>query len=218
AFFLSSAAMAQTLTPVQTSMPASTPAIKVEVVDKSGVQGDTPKPLPDEVTGRELRDLTGRAFRLSDFRGRVYVVNLWATWCGPCRMEIPGLNRVYEDYRARGVEFVGLTAEDPEEESEKVGGFVDEMRMSYRIGWIDKETVMRLVAWNASQPQRPGRFAIPQTFVVAADGHVVLHVRGYNPRVPEMSRAGIRKALELSSAQPVPATATPTAASPSKLR
>src|SRR5919112_3931196 len=97
---------------------------------------EAPKFLPDEVTGSELRDLAGRAFRLSDFRGRVYVVNLWATWCGPCRMEIPGLNKVYEDYRARGVEFIGLTAEDPEEHSEKVREFVDEFRMSYRVGWI----------------------------------------------------------------------------------
>jgi thiol-disulfide isomerase/thioredoxin len=211
---LSSPAAAQTQTPA----PAGTPAVKVEVNDKPGVQVDTPKFLPDEITGRELRDLAGRAFRLSDFRGRVYVVNLWATWCGPCRAEIPGLNKVYEDYRARGVEFVGLTAEDPEEESEKVGGFVEEMRMSYRVGWIDKETALKLATWNAPQPQRPGRFAIPQTFVVAADGHVVLRVRGYNPRVPEMIRAGVRKALELSTAQPVPATATPKSASPSKLR
>src|SRR5919112_4582304 len=97
---------------------------------------EAPKFLPEEVTGSELRDLSGRAFRLDDFRGRVYVINLWATWCGPCRMEIPGLNRVYEDYRARGVEFVGLTAEDPEESSEKVSQFVDEFRMSYRVGWI----------------------------------------------------------------------------------
>src|SRR5215210_7800690 len=105
-----------------------------------GVQVEVPKFLPDEVTGRELRDLSGRAFRLSDFRGRVYVVNLWATWCGPCRMEIPGLNKVYEDYRARGVEFVGLTAEDPDEASEKVREFVGELRMTYRVGWIDKPT------------------------------------------------------------------------------
>src|SRR5215212_9795667 len=119
---LSSHARAQTAAP--------TPAAN------SGVTVEVPQFLPDEVTGRELRDLSGRAFRLSDLRGRVYVVNLWATWCGPCRMEIPGLNKVYEDYRARGVEFVGLTAEDPEEASEKVREFVGELRMSYRVGWV----------------------------------------------------------------------------------
>jgi thiol-disulfide isomerase/thioredoxin len=171
----------------------------------SGVTVEVPKFLPDEVTGRELRDLSGRAFRLSDLRGRVYIVNLWATWCGPCRMEIPGLNKVYEDYRARGVEFVGLTAEDPEEASEKVREFVGEMRMSYRVGWADRETVLSLAAWNTQRTPRAGSFSIPQTFVVAADGHVVLRVRGYNPRVPDMIRAGVREALDLAPAQGPPA-------------
>ena len=163
-----------------------------------GVTVEAVKFLPAEVTGRELRDLSGRAFRLSDFQGRVHVINLWATWCGPCRMEIPGLKRVYEDYRARGVEFVGLTAEDPLEDSEKVSQFVGEYGMSYRVGWIDKETVMTLSNWNSPAPRRPNMFPLPQTFVIAADGRVVLRVRGYNPRVPEMIRAGVRQALELS--------------------
>jgi thiol-disulfide isomerase/thioredoxin len=184
---LASQASAQTAAPTS----AAGPRVAVEV----------PKFLPDEVTGRELRDLSGRTFRLKDFRGRVYVVNLWATWCGPCRLEIPGFNKIYEDYRARGVEFVGLTAEDPEEESGTVREFVGEMRMTYRVGWIDKPTVLTLAGWNTT-PTRPGSFAIPQTFVVAADGHVVLRVRGYNPRVTEMIRAGVRKALELSPPQP----------------
>ena len=175
---------------------------------------EVPKFLPEEVTGSELRDLSGRAFRLKDFRGRVYVVNLWATWCGPCRLEIPGFNKIYEDYRARGVEFVGLTAEDPEERSELVSQFVGEFRMNYRVGWIDKQTVLRLATWNAPQPARPGYFTIPQTFVVAADGHVVLRVRGYNPRVPEMIRAGVRKALDLAPPPTPPAPpAQPGAAS-----
>ena len=169
-----------------------------------GVTAEAPKFLPDEVTGRQLRDLSGRAFRLGDFRGRVYVVNLWATWCGPCRLEIPGFNKIYQDYRARGVEFVGLTTENPEESSETVRDFVEEFGMTYRVAWGDRETLLKLFAWSATQ--RPGRStAIPQTFVVAADGQVVLHVRGYNPRVPEMIRAGVRKALELSPPPPAPA-------------
>ena len=182
----------------QTAAP--TPAVKTPVTVEAA------KPLPEEVTGRELRDIRGRAFRLSELGGRVYVVNLWATWCGPCRWEIPGLNKVYEEYRGRGVEFVGLTAEDPEENGERVREFVEEFRMDYRVGWIDRETALRLSVWNATGPPRAGSFAIPQTFVVAADGHVVLRVRGYNPRVPEMIRAGIRKALEASPAPaPTPA-------------
>jgi thiol-disulfide isomerase/thioredoxin len=168
---------------------------------------EAPKFLPEEVLGRELHDLSGRAFRLKDFGGRVYVVNLWASWCGPCRMEIPGFNKIYEEYRARGVEFVGLTAEDPNEDSERVSTFVGELGMRYRVGWIDRPTVVTLANWNTT-PTRPGSFAIPQTFVVGRDGHVVLRVRGYNPRVVEMIRVGVRKALELS---PPPTRAQPSA-------
>jgi thiol-disulfide isomerase/thioredoxin len=194
---LSSPAAAQTPTPAPAPAPA--PAARAEVTGNPGVQVAPPKFLPEEVTGRELRDLAGRPFRLSDFRGRVYVINVWATWCGPCRMEIPGLNKVYEEYRARGVEFVGLTTENPEEDAERVREFVGEFGMTYRVAWGDRETLLGLFAWNAPQPPRPGRStAIPQTFVVAADGHVVLRVRGYNPRVPEMIRAGVRQALDLS--------------------
>jgi thiol-disulfide isomerase/thioredoxin len=184
----------------QTQPPAQAPAARPEVATVP------PKFLPEEVTGGELRDLSGRAFRLSDFRGRVYVINLWATWCGPCRLEIPGLNKVYEEYRARGVEFVGVTTENPEETSEAVREFVAEFGMTYRVAWADRETLVKLFAWSAPQPPRPGRSAaIPQTFVVAADGRVVLHVRGYNARVPEMIRAGVRKALELSTPPAAPA-------------
>ena len=197
-FCLPTQARAQTAAPT----PAAKAAVTVEAA----------RPLPEEVTGRELRDISGRAFRLKELGGRVYVINLWATWCGPCRWEIPGLNKVYEEFRGRGVEFVGLTAEDPEEHAERVREFVKEFRMGYRIGWIDKETVLRLTAWSATGPPRAGSFAIPQTFVVAADGHVVLRVRGYNPGVPEMIRAGIRKALEATPAPaPTPAP-TPAAA------
>ncbi|HEX8283730.1 MAG TPA: TlpA disulfide reductase family protein [Pyrinomonadaceae bacterium] len=168
-----------------------------------------PKFMPEEITGREFKDLDGRAFRLSDFGGRVYVLNLWATWCGPCRVETPEINKLREEYARRGVEVVGLTTEDPERDLERVRGFARELRVSYRLGWIDKETARLMTSWGPprSTPPRPGLYSLPQTFVVAADGQIVLHVRGYNPRVPEMIRAGVEKALALS--KPAPAAAAP---------
>jgi thiol-disulfide isomerase/thioredoxin len=176
-------------------MPTPAPA------PKPSVQFEAPKFLPEGVVGRELRDLSGRAFRLSDFGGRVYVINLWATWCGPCQREIPGLNRVYEDFRERGVEFIGLTTEDSTVAAERVREFTGELRMKYRIGWLDAVTARALMSWNAAQSGSPVRYNIPQTFVMAADGHVVLHLRGYSPAVSDMVRASIQKALDLSSSQ-----------------
>lgn len=172
-----------------------------------GVHVGAPKFMPDDIAGRELKDLTGRAFRLSDFGGRVYVLNLWATWCGPCRVEIPSFNKLHEDYARRGVEFVGLTTEDPELDFEKVRDFARELRVSYKLGWLDRETARVMTSWGPprSGPPRTG-YSLPQTFVVAADGRIVLHVRGYNARVPDMIRTGVEKALSLAPPAPAPKT------------
>src|SRR3990172_8568888 len=69
---------------------------------------DEAQAAPDPV----LQRADGRAFRLSELRGQVVVVNFWATWCLPCRLEIPHFNRTYQQYRGRGVVFVGVSVDD----------------------------------------------------------------------------------------------------------
>ena len=146
-----------------------------------------PQVIADETFDHELKDIEGQSFRLSGFRGRVFVVNLWATWCGPCRMEIPELNRLHEEFSERGVEFVGLTTEDPETDAEAVRAFAKQFAVRYKLGWADHETAAALMA---------GRSVIPQTLVVATDGHIAARFRGYSPRLPPVIRAAIEKALE----------------------
>ena len=159
------------------------------------------KVIGEELFGREQREIGGRVFRLADYRGRVFVINIWATWCAPCWLEIPGFNRVYADYSARGVEFVGLTMNDPTNDAEKVNSAARELKMKYRLAWLDYETATALMGT---------RKVIPQTFVVGADGRVVLHVRGYNARVPEMVRAAVGSALARTPAS-APAASAPAA-------
>ena len=59
-----------------------------------------------------LPDLAGSPWQLSDRRGKVVLVNFWATWCPPCREETPGLVRLYRDYRSKGVVVVGISMDD----------------------------------------------------------------------------------------------------------
>jgi len=154
--------------------------------------------VPEEIFARELKDLEGQSLQLSSLGGRVLVINLWATWCGPCRMEIPELVKLHEEFSGRGVEFVGLTTEDPEEEGEKVRDFAAQFGVRYKLGWADRETAVALMA---------GRSSIPQTLVVAPDGHIAARFRGYSPRLPALMRAAIEKALEPAP----PAAAAPPA-------
>lgn len=71
------------------------------------LQSGERQPAPDVL----LERAEGPAFRLSEFQGKVVVVNFWATWCLPCRLEIPYFNQTYQDYRDREVEFVGISVD-----------------------------------------------------------------------------------------------------------
>src|SRR5499426_2164946 len=70
--------------------------------------------LPRMVLDAENAAAHGTApIKLADYSGKVLLVNLWATWCGPCRMETPELVRLHKEFQSRGVEIVGLSTEDP---------------------------------------------------------------------------------------------------------
>ena len=119
--------------------------------------------LPEDLLNHELKALDASTFRLADFSGRVIVVNLWATWCGPCRREVPDYEKVRKEYAGRPVEFIGLTTEDPRTASEKVKRFAHDFNFGFRLGWADRETARMLMN---------GRNVIPQTLVIAANGRI----------------------------------------------
>jgi thiol-disulfide isomerase/thioredoxin len=128
------------------------------------------KILPDSLLQRSLKSLDNSSFRLADFGGKVVVVNLWASWCGPCRREVPEYEKVRKEYAGRNVEFIGLTTEDPRTSSNRVKQFVRDLNFGFRLGWADPETADTLM--NGSR-------AVPQTLVIAPDGRVVNHWDGY---------------------------------------
>ncbi|MBC7932946.1 MAG: TlpA family protein disulfide reductase [Rubrivivax sp.] len=168
----------QTEPPVETRAAEDAPTRPAPAVAKT---------LPESVLNRELQALDKGSFRLADFGGKVFVINLWATWCGPCRREIPEYEEVRKAYAARGVEFIALTTEDPRTDSERVKKFVREFNFGFRIGWLDRQTAITLMN---------GRSVLPQTFIIAADGHIVRHFRGYSPgRGAAMLRESLDSAL-----------------------
>lgn len=128
--------------------------------------------LPESVLKRQLKALDKGSFSLADFGGKVLVVNLWASWCGPCRREVPEYEKVRKEFAGRDVEFIGLTAEDPRTSSDRVKQFARDLKFGFRLGWADRDTASALMN---------GRNAIPQTLVIAPDGRILSHWRGYAP-------------------------------------
>ena len=79
----------------------------------------------------ELKDLRGRRLRLSDYRGKVVLLNFWATWCPPCRAEIPDLVRYQREYGGRGLQVIGVTY--PPERRARVRAFTRSMKVNYPV-------------------------------------------------------------------------------------
>jgi len=146
--------------------------------------------LPESLLGRELRSIDNDTFHLSDFHGKVVVINIWATWCGPCRREVPDYEKVRKEFAGKPVEFIGLTTENPRTAAEKVKQFARDFHFGFRLGWADRETAQMLMN---------GRSVIPQTVVIGPDGRLVSHWNGYGGQ----NRSRLHDAIErtLSSAQ-----------------
>jgi len=140
--------------------------------------------LPPEVSVAPLKDAKGASFKLADFFGKVMVVNLWATWCGPCRREIPELVKLHKEFHSRGVEMIGLSTEDPNASAEKVRKFIQDFQIDYRIGWAPVEV---------GAPLMQGHEAIPQIFVISRDGRILKRFVGFSPA---NTYAELRQAIE----------------------
>jgi thiol-disulfide isomerase/thioredoxin len=144
--------------------------------------------LPASITEAELRALTGAPIKLSSYAGKVLLVNLWATWCGPCRLETPELVKLHKEFRRQGVELVGLSTENPDASAENVREFVHDFNVDYRVGWATPEVAIALMQ---------GRDAIPQSFIISRNGRVVKRFIGFNPMsTPLQIREAIQEALD----------------------
>lgn len=114
----------------------------------------------------ELQDLEGSSIKLSDLKGKVVFVNFWATWCPPCRREIPHFIELRDELGDQGFEILGI-AVDPRE-FDSVAPFVEKAGMNYPV-MLDKKEITKLYG---------GIRSIPTTFVVNRDGKIVEKIVG----------------------------------------
>ena len=145
--------------------------------------------VPASVWNTEIQAVDGGTFHLSDFKDKVVVLDLWATWCGPCRAEIPHLVELNNEYAGKGVQVIGLTTESPQTDAERVRDFAKELNINYKLGWARGDVAQALMEIN-------GRPSIPQTFVIAPGGRIVTKFIGFRNDIAVMIRAAIDKAGE----------------------
>ena len=146
--------------------------------------------LPQPILDAENQAASGDPIKLANYSGKVLLVNLWATWCGPCRMETPELVKLHKEYQSRGVEMIGLSTEDPAASAQSVSDFIREYKVDYQIGWAKPEVAQTLMQ---------GRGSIPQSFVIARDGRIVRRFIGFRPDLtPGQIKAAIEEALALA--------------------
>ena len=134
---------------------------------------------PTELT---LKDIKGRDLRLSDYRGKVVLINFWATWCPPCRKEIPDLIKLQRDYGSRSLQVIGVTY--PPQKLAEVRRFVQRAKVNYPVSLGTKETKLLFTSSET----------LPMTIVIGTDGRIRDIIEGI--LLPEEIEQKIKPLLE----------------------
>src|SRR5579863_2528330 len=129
-----------------------------------------------------LESLDGKSMRLSDFRGKAVLLNFWATWCGPCKIEMPWFVDFQKEYGSQGLQIVGVAMDDAS--TEDIAKFAKDMGVNYPI----------LIGKEAVGDQYGGVPALPETFLISRDGKIMDKIIGLRGKA-EIEDA-IKKALQ----------------------
>src|ERR1700758_3364812 len=117
-----------------------------------------------------LQSLDGKTVHLSDFRGKAVLLNFWATWCEPCKIEMPWFVDLQKQYGPEGLQVLGVAMDDASEKD--IAQFVKEMGVNYPV----------LVGKEAVGDEYGGIIHLPTTFYIDRSGKIVEHIEGLHSR------------------------------------
>ena len=153
----------------------------------------SPEPTPIEPRANQIKllMLDGTTTRLQDLIGnnKVVLVNFWATWCQPCRREIPDLVALQNEYKDRGLEVIGLSVDDPGDEAE-VKNFARQYSIKYSIGFASEELLQLFSGPDDTQ------LPIPQTYIFDRNGKLIDRLKGFRRSFRAWAEGAINYALE----------------------
>lgn len=138
------------------------------------ISPETPKTSDQEEKGTKNRQrltlvgLDGKEVAIEDYRGKVVLLNFWASWCPPCVREIPDLVKLHKNYQDKEFVILGVVVENPEAREKVVKKMVKDFSMSYPVLWASKEIIARFGPINA----------IPRTFILDPNGKIVEDLPG----------------------------------------
>lgn len=142
-----------------------------------GKESGARMPAPDFL----LEEISGAKVSLAGLKGKVVILDFWATWCPPCLMSIPELVGLQEKYKGHGLAIVGISVDDPEKVSDKdLAAFMERTRINYSVARVDMKI---LQDYFANEPN----MAIPTMFLIDRQGMIVEKKVGFEPGSVEKS-------------------------------
>lgn len=163
------------------SVLAGTLVVGCGGADRSGVE------VGDRAPEYAATSLAGERIALADQRGQVVLINVWATWCGPCRVEMPPLQAIYERFRDDGFTVLAVSIDTGPGYREKVDAFVREYGLEFPV----------LLDPDARIQRQFRTVGVPETFVLDREGRIVKRLIGAADWDSPANRALIRELLEM---------------------
>lgn len=148
-------------------------------------------PLASGLAQADFEMLDGTKFKVTDKKGKVLMLNIWGTWCGPCREEMPHLIEMQNKYSAQGLEIIGLNIGDGQgtpEPNELITGFAEKMKLNYTLARSANSSTVEFYKITKQQ-------VVPQTLLIDKEGHLRGVFVGGGARVVSIMKETLDKTM-----------------------